>query len=100
MSRRVEAADGQRLLVRVVGQVSHAMATRDPWVRRVAHKPKASAAQGLAVAEGACVARDLAIVLLVDDATARAYPRLRGARCDATSCSFTSTHAGLRVAAG
>ena len=89
MARRVSVTDGQWLIVWVVGQMPHAVATRDPWIRGAAPKPRASAAQRLTVADGAGVARDLSGVLFVGNATGRAYSRLRGAWCDATSCSVT-----------
>ena len=85
--RRVAVTDGQRLLVRAMGYMSrpHAMAARDHRMRAsagIAHKPTASAAQGLAAAEETDVARSLACVLLVGHAAARADSRLHAARGD------------------
>ena len=71
----------------------HALAARDPRIRvsaSRAHKPRASAAKGLAVAEAASVAGYLARVLFVDNATTRAYPRLHGARCDVVAVTVRS----------
>ena len=63
--------------MRGVWEVLHAVAARRRNVAVVSESPCAAAAEGLAVAEGACLGGHLAVVLLVSFPAAGANPKQR-----------------------